>query len=261
LSRFEDRAVIVTGAATGIGAASARAFAREGAHVTILDLNEADGRATAEEAGAVFRRVDVTDEGAVRSAVQEVVAEHGRLHVMHANAGIEWTKRIADTELDEWRRVLDVNLTGIYLATRFAMIQMVEQGGGAIVVTSSPHALITAPDSGAYAASKGGVSALTRALALEGAPQGVRVNALLPGPVRTPMVETAIAQGIVVEQEVVERPPAGRWGTAEDVARAVVLLCGPDAAFVTGQTLVVDGGYTAYGAAHAATRIPGVANA
>jgi 2-deoxy-D-gluconate 3-dehydrogenase len=137
--------------------------------------------------------------------------------------------------------------------------------GEIAVVTGAHVASIIGPQAGmpgrAYSASKAGIVGLTRVLGVEWAGRGVRVNTLLPGPVRTPMVETAIAHGIVVEKEVVDRTPAGRWGTAEDIARTVVLLSGPDAVRVAGQTLVVDSGYTAYGAAHAATRIPGVANA
>jgi len=165
--RFAERVVLVTGGATGIGAASARAFAREGARVTVVDVNDADGEATAGEIGGRFRHVDVRDEDAVRDAVEEAVRDFGRLDVLLANAGIEWTKRIVDTTLEEWERVIGVNLTGVYLCCRFALMQMVKQGSGAIVVTASPHALMTVPDAGAYAASKGGVNALTRALATE----------------------------------------------------------------------------------------------
>jgi NAD(P)-dependent dehydrogenase (short-subunit alcohol dehydrogenase family) len=253
VTRFENRVVVVTGGATGIGAASARAFAREGAHVTILDVNAEDGEATAREiedsaGSARFRTVDVTDEGAVKGAVEEAVADFGRLDVMHANAGIEWTKTIAETTLEEWRRVIDVNLTGIYLACRYAMIWMVAQGGGAIVITSSPHALVTSPDSGAYAASKGGVSALMRALALEGATKNVRVNALLPGAIDTPMVrrEAAVASD---PEEQMRRfgliHPMARLGLAAEVAEGALFLASDAASFVTGATLAVDGGLLA----------------
>ena len=252
MSRFEGCVVIVTGGATGIGAASARAFAREGARVTILDVAVEEGEATVSEIGgagsARFRTVDVTDELAVKGAVEETVAEFGRLDVMHANAGIEWTKTIAETTLAEWQRVIDVNLTGIYLACRYALIAMVAQGGGAIVITSSPHALVTSPDSGAYAASKGGVSALMRALALEGATKNVRVNALLPGAIDTPMVrrEAAVASD---PQEQIRRfgliHPMARMGLAEEVAEGALFLASDAASFVTGTTLAVDGGLLA----------------
>lgn len=252
-ARFEGRTVLVTGGATGIGAASARAFAREGAVVTILDVNETEGESTAGEiqgAGgkARFRRVDVTDEAAVRGAVEQVVAESGRLDVLHANAGIEWTKTIAETGSDEWRRVIDVNLGGMYLASRYAMIEMRAQGAGAIVMTSSPHALVTSPDSGAYAASKGGVSALMRALALEGADGGVRVNAVLPGAIDTPMVrrEAAVAKD---PEEQMRRfgliHPLARLGRPEEVAEGVLFLASDAASFITGTSLAIDGGLLA----------------
>ena len=253
MNRFAGRAVIVTGGATGIGAASARSFAREGADVTILDVNVADGETTAREiaeagGSARFRAVDVTDEAAVKGAVAEVVADFGRLDVMHANAGIEWTKTIAETTLEEWWRVIDVNLTGIYVACRCTMIQMVADGGGAIVITSSPHALVTSPDAGAYAASKGGVSALMRALALEGATKNVRVNALLPGAIDTPMVrrEAAVASD---PDEQMRRfglmHPMARLGRPEEVAEGALFLASDAASFVTGASLPVDGGLLA----------------
>ncbi|MBD0291066.1 MAG: SDR family oxidoreductase [Thermoleophilia bacterium] len=247
MTRFGDRVVVVTGAATGIGAASARAFAAEGAHVTILDVND-EGERVASEIGGRFRHVDVTAEPAVRGAIEDVVAERGRLDVMHANAGIEWTKTIADTELAEWRRVIDVNLTGVYLACRYAFLQMLAQERGAIVITSSPHALITSPDSGAYAASKGGVSALMRALALEGATRGVRVNAVLPGAIDTPMVRRE-AQVSSDPEEQLRRfgliHPMARIGRPEEVAEGVLFLASEAASFVTGTSLAVDGGLMA----------------
>jgi NAD(P)-dependent dehydrogenase (short-subunit alcohol dehydrogenase family) len=247
VTRFAGRVVVATGAATGIGAASARAFAREGAHVTVLDVND-EGEAVAAEIGGSFRHVDVSDEAAMRGAVEQVVADHGRLDVMHANAGIEWTKTIADTTLEEWRRVIDVNLTGVYLACRYALLHMLARGRGAIVITSSPHALITSPDSGAYAASKGGVSALMRALALESATKGVRVNAVLPGAIDTPMVRRE-AEVAADPEEQMRRfgliHPMARIGEPEEVAEAVLFLASDAASFVTGTSLAVDGGLMA----------------
>lgn len=251
--RFEGRVVIVTGGAAGIGAASAKAFAAEGAIVFVLDRDRAAGveleRAAAANGGGVrFKHGDVTDEEAVRSLVAEAVAEHGRLDVMHANAGIEWMKGIADTTRQEWATVVDVNLTGVYLATRYALIEMISRRRGSIVITSSPHALVTVPDAGAYAASKGGVLALARALALEGAPYGVRVNTLLPGAIDTPMLRREAAGSTDPEHQL-ERfgaiHPLNRLGKPEEVAEVALFLASDAASFVTGAALAVDGGMLA----------------
>ncbi|MDQ3890163.1 MAG: SDR family oxidoreductase [Actinomycetota bacterium] len=248
MTRFGDQVVMVSGGATGIGAASARAFAAEGARVTILDVNAVDGEATAGEIGGRFREVDVTDEAEVREAVEETVSEYGRLDVMHANAGIEWTKRVVDTELEEWNRVIAVNLTGVYLCCRYALRRMVEQKRGALVITASPHALVTVPDAGAYAASKGGVLALNRALALEGAPHNVRSNALLPGAIDTPMLRRE-AEVAPDPDEQVRRfgliHPIARLGRPEEVAQAALFLASDAASFVTGTALAVEGGLLA----------------
>jgi NAD(P)-dependent dehydrogenase (short-subunit alcohol dehydrogenase family) len=247
--RFDGRVVIVTGGAAGIGAACSLAFAAEGATTYVLDNTSSAGRELERQDGAIhFRHGDVTDEDAVRSVVAEAAKEHGRLDVMHANAGIEWTKNIANTTREEWARVIDVNLTGVYLAARYAMIEMVSQRRGAIVITSSPHAFNTVPDAGAYAASKGGTLALMRALALEGAPFGVRVNALLPGAIDTPMLRREASAAPDPEHQL-ERfgaiHPLNRLGTPEEVAAAALFLASDAAAFVTGAALAVDGGLLA----------------
>ena len=196
-------------------------------------------------------------------AAAAAVAERlGETTVLVNRPGIN---KIGPAELltdEDWTAVLDVNLTGLYRCCRAFGGRMLAAARGCIVnVASIIGPQVGMPRPGAVQRKQDGDRRPDAGH--QGRVDGSRrrVNALLPGPVRMPMVETAIAQGIVVEKEVVDRTPAGRWGTAEDVARTVVLFCGPDAAFVTGQTLVVDSGYTAYGAAHAATRIPGVANA
>jgi NAD(P)-dependent dehydrogenase (short-subunit alcohol dehydrogenase family) len=252
-SRFEGRVVIVTGGAAGIGAACALAFATEGATTLVLDNAPAGDteleNGVEERGGSIhFRHGDVTDEEAVRSIVAEAMSEYGRLDVMHANAGIEWMKGIADTTHAEWSRVIDVNLTGVYLAARYAMIEMVQACRGAIVITSSPHAFNTVPDAGAYAASKGGTLALMRALALEGAPHGVRVNALVPGAIDTPMLRREAAGAPDPERQL-ERfgaiHPLNRLGQAAEVAEAALFLASDAASFVTGAALPVDGGLLA----------------
>jgi NAD(P)-dependent dehydrogenase (short-subunit alcohol dehydrogenase family) len=251
--RFRDRVVVVTGGAAGIGAASAQAFAREGAIVYVFDNNAEGGQRTVDEirtggGAAHFHEGDVAEEEATRAVADAAVERYGRLDVMHANAGIEWTKKVVDTSLAEWSRVIAVNLTGVYLASRFALIHMLRQRSGSIVITSSPHALCTVPDAGAYAASKGGALALTRALALEAAPHGVRVNALLPGAIDTPMLrreaETAFdpAQQL---QRFAAIHPLNRLGRPSEVAEAALFLASDEASFVTGSALAVEGGLLA----------------
>jgi len=237
----------------GIGKASAHAFAREGAHVVVVDVNRAAGEQTVasiQDAGgsARFEEVDVADEGALRTAMESVIQELGRLGVVHANAGIELAKKITDTTRSEWDRVIGVNLTGVYLTCRYALLHMIAQGSGAIVITASPHGLVTVPDAGAYAASKGGVLALTRALALEAAPHAVRVNALLPGAIDTPMLRRE-AESASDPQQQLKRwetiHPLNRLGRPEEVAEAALFLASDAASFITGAALAVDGGLLA----------------
>jgi NAD(P)-dependent dehydrogenase (short-subunit alcohol dehydrogenase family) len=251
---------VVTRARAGIGAAIARELAASGARVGVIHHDQAVAGVLAAELGPEHLGFALDVRSTPSVDADAVAGRLGETTVLVNSAGIN---KIGPAELftEDWTAVLDVNLTGLYRCCRAFGGRMLAAGRGCIGNVAS----IIGPQVGmpgrAYSASKAGIVGLTRVLGVEWAGRGVRADALLPGPVRTPMVETAIAQGIVVEKEIVDRTPAGRWGTAEDIARTVVLLCGPDVAFVTGQTLVVDGGYTAYGAAHAATRIPGVANA
>jgi NAD(P)-dependent dehydrogenase (short-subunit alcohol dehydrogenase family) len=251
--RFAGRLAVVTGGAAGIGRASAQAFAREGATVVILDVDETAAREAVAEieadgGSADWIRVDVTDEAAVKGAIEGAAEKHGGLHVLHANAGIEWTKTIVETSYDEWQRVIAVNLSGVYLACRYAMIEMIKQDGGAIVITSSPHAFVTFPDSGAYAASKGGGLMLTRALALEGAAYGIRANCVAPGATDTPMLRREADVSPDPERQLRRfglMHPLGRLGRSEEVAEAVLFLASDDASFITGACLAADGGIMA----------------
>jgi NAD(P)-dependent dehydrogenase (short-subunit alcohol dehydrogenase family) len=244
---------VVTGAGKGIGAAIARELAAAGARVAVTSRKQEDAATVARPLGEGHLAVamDVSSTGAIDTAAEQIAEALGEPTLLVNNAGVN---RIGPAETytdDDWALVVDTNLTGVFRCCRAFGARMLERGTGTIVnVASMIGPVVGLPGRSAYAASKGGVVGLTRTLAVEWAGRGVRVNALLPGPVLTPMLRDAIANGIVDEADVVGRTPAGRLATPEDIAAAVVLLCSPGAAFVVGQTVVVDGGYTTYGAAH-----------
>lgn len=249
---------VVTGAVQGIGEACARALADAGATVALTYRTVERAAAKAAEIGdrhAGFA-MDVGSTASVDACAAAVAARLGEPTILVNSAGIN---RIgpAETFTDEdWAAVLDVNLTGTFRCCRAFGGRMLEQGRGAIVNVGSIMANVAMPGRAPYSASKGAIVALTRTLAVEWAGRGVRVNALLPGPVRTPMVVDAIARGIVDEQRVVDHEPMGRLAEPEDIGAAAVLLCSPLAGFVTGQALTVDGGYTSWGDAGPASRLP-----
>ena len=239
---FTGQVACVAGGATGIGAASARMFALAGAEVVIADVNMAEAGATVaaiEAEGGTVRAVscDVGDEAQVNELIAGILEREGRLDVAHANAG-----------LAHWERVLNVNLTGVFLVCRTAMRHMYTRGSGSVIITSSPHAMATVPDAAAYAASKGGVHALMRALALEAAPHGVRVNAIIPGTIDTPMVQREIQAAASPAEQVKKfaaSHPLGRLGRPEEVAAVALFLASNAASFITGSAISVDGGLMA----------------
>jgi len=243
----EDKVVLVTGAASGIGRAAARALAREGAHVMLSDRDAAEGKRTAAEirsegGEAFFREADVTDEAQVEALVQESLRSFGRLDAALNNAGITGALGpVQEVSLEDWRRTLETNLTGIFLCMKHELRVMQKAGRGSIVNTSSGAGVLATPGLSAYASSKDGVLGLTKTAALENARTGVRVNAILPGSIDTPMLRSAMALDPSVEQMIRASQPGGRLGTAEEVAEAVVWLCSDRSGFVSGASLAVDG--------------------
>jgi NAD(P)-dependent dehydrogenase (short-subunit alcohol dehydrogenase family) len=250
---FEGKTVIVGGGSTGIGAATATGFADAGANVVVADvadeIGESLARSLSESGGAaMYRHCDVSNEDDVADVFRFAEETFGTIDIVHANAGIEWTKDVRHTSLAEWRQVIDINLTGVFLLARAAMVRMCDAEKGSIVVTSSPHALATVPDAGAYASSKGGVHALVRALALEGAPFHVRVNGIIPGTIDTPMVQREARAAKDPEHQMVlmaATHPLNRLGRPEEVANVALFLASPLAEFITGSFVSVDGGLMA----------------
>ncbi|MEI3846091.1 MULTISPECIES: 3-oxoacyl-ACP reductase [unclassified Microbacterium] len=246
-ARLKDRVAIITGGASGIGLATARRFAAEGARVVIADLDPESGEAAAAEVDGVFRGVNVADEAQVNAVFDGVAAEFGGIDIAFNNAGISPADddSIETTELPAWDRVQDVNLKSVYLCSRAALRHMVPAGRGSIINTASFVALLgSATSQISYTASKGGVLALTRELGVQFARQGIRVNALCPGPVNTPLLQELFAKDPERAQRRLVHVPMGRFAEPEELAAAVAFLASDDASFITATAFVVDGGIT-----------------
>ena len=248
--RLEGRVAIVTGAASGIGAACAERFAREGAHVAGLDLNKPDdtirSRVLDADAEASFHEADVRDEEAVAGVVDRVAERWGRIDVLVNAAGIAGGGPAHLLAVEEWERVLDVNLKGTFLACKHVLQHMLEGGRGSIVNVASVEGLEGIEGGSSYNASKGGVVLLTRNLAIDYGRRGIRVNCICPGVVETPLLKSVLTEGLeTVRANIIEAHQLGRFGQPEEIAAAALFLASDDASFVTGHPLVVDGGYTA----------------
>jgi len=248
---FAGRVALVTGGGSGLGQAAARLLAGRGARVVVADINETGGAETVQhciDAGseAVFVRTDVTEEGDVEGAVATAVDRWGRLDAAINNAGINGpTKPIADYTLDEWNTVLAINLTGVFLGLKYEVPQMLAQGGGAIVNTSSGAGLRGFALLPAYVATKHAVLGLTKAAALAYVKEGVRVNAVCPGSTRTPLLEGFMGGDPAMEAAMANSAPIGRLARPEEIAEAMVWLLSDAASFMVGHALAVDGGAVA----------------
>jgi NAD(P)-dependent dehydrogenase (short-subunit alcohol dehydrogenase family) len=238
----------VTGAGGGIGFATARRFAAEGANVVCVDLDAAAGEKAADNVDGLFIQADVSDEAQVKAVFEQAVDRYGRVHVAFNNAGISPPDddSILDTELDAWDRVQRVNLTSVYLCCKYAIEHMRAAGGGSIINTASFVAVLgSATSQISYTASKGGVLALSRELGVQFAREGIRVNALCPGPINTPLLQELFAKDPERAERRMVHIPMGRFGEADEIAGAVAFLASDDASFITASTFLVDGGITA----------------
>ncbi len=252
MDKLEGKVAIVTGGAAGIGKATALLFAEEGAKVIVADRDEENGRRVAEQiirsgGKGIFLPVDVSRPDEVEAMVRTVVETYGRLDVLHNNAGVEGERApTADCTLENWDRVIGINLRGVFLGMKYGIPAMVKQGGGSIINTASVAGLVGVANMPAYCASKGGIIQLTKAAALEYRAQGIRVNVICPGGVQTPMLErVGAATAGNNEGQAGQAATGGRVGQPEEIARLALFLASDDSSYCNGAPFAIDGGFVA----------------
>jgi NAD(P)-dependent dehydrogenase (short-subunit alcohol dehydrogenase family) len=249
--QFSNKVAFVTGASTGIGRATALEFAKHGAKVAVVDVNDDAALYTVkkiEEMGskAIFIKCDVSNSSQVKASIDKTVSTFGRIDFAYNNAGIEGAQSLtADTTEENWDRVIDINLKGIWLCMKYQIPIMLKQGGGSIVNCASIAGLVGFQGIAPYDASKHGVIGLTQTAALEYAKQNIRINAVCPGVIKTPMIDRFTKGSAEVEKQFAASEPIGRLGQPEEIASAVMWLSSGASSFVTGQALAVDGGWVA----------------
>jgi NAD(P)-dependent dehydrogenase (short-subunit alcohol dehydrogenase family) len=247
---FENKVALVTGAGSGLGLATAKAFAESGASVVLADTNEKTAHLAAEELSkqghnTLAVQCDVADDAQVEAMVERTVATFGRLDVAYNNAGVQnIVAEAADSTQEDFDRVIAINLRGVWSCMKFELRQMLKQGGGAIVNCSSIGGLVAGPKRGTYQASKHGVLGLTKSAALDYAARGIRINAVCPGIIHTGMLDQMMTTQADALNAMLQNVPIGRLGRPEEIASAVLWLCSSEASFMIGHALAIDGGYT-----------------
>lgn len=247
-----NRVIVITGGSSGIGKATAKLFSQDGEHVVILNRNEKAGAETEAELRALggsvlYVKTDIAIESQVEAAFAKAVEKFGKVDILFANAAIQINKPVYETTKQDWDQMIGANLTGTFLCCKVASQHMMKQKSGCIVICSSGHAFMSYPGYTGYAATKGGQVAFMHACAIDLAPYGIRVNCIIPGATESPLLKYHFSKHPEDEQRILQKIPMGRFATGEDIAKGVRFLASPDAGYVAGSCLMVEGGLLAQG--------------